>query len=332
MKTKINYLIILETLILSACSVGNTAEARPTEIIAAQIMETPSPIAYPAELSGDIQPTGGGTPPQEAISVCTEKSEQDVCEFTSQKGTETGVCETVQGQPACSPKNRSRDGGKPDNQHNQSVGDKLTPDGSAYNIEQAISDKAQGMTIAYDALAFMTGDLGSDSFFPPGKITDFWGFQYLRDNDPSQMGHAGEFLTNAAMNVLNTLTEAQRAELVALATSQVDSINEYGNERFVLMDAFRRLVEGDLADGTTSLDQDAVKTYSAELYRLDGEIIYNMAVHFTEVSQSLTNDQKEQLLVLRKEMLGDLMYPTGAYLYSQAIPLPVIPSSDFLFK
>ena len=76
--------------------------------------------------------------------------------------------------------------------------------GSAYNIEQAISDKAQGMTIAYDALAFMTGDLGSDSFFPPGKVADFWGFQYLRDNDPSQMGHAGDFLTSAAMNMLST--------------------------------------------------------------------------------------------------------------------------------
>ena len=49
------------------------------------------------------------------------------------------------------------------------------------------------MPIAFDAAAFLTGDLGSDSFFPPGKVADFWGFQYLRDNDPSEMGHAGDF-------------------------------------------------------------------------------------------------------------------------------------------
>lgn len=43
-----------------------------------------------------------------------------------------------------------------------------------YSIEQAISDKAQLSTIAFDALAFFTGNLGSDSFFPPGKVADFF--------------------------------------------------------------------------------------------------------------------------------------------------------------
>ncbi|MBK7450045.1 MAG: YbhB/YbcL family Raf kinase inhibitor-like protein [Anaerolineales bacterium] len=92
--------------------------------------------------------------------------------------------------------------GNQQGQGNNNQGNNKQPaDGApAYNIEQAVSDKAQGMTISYDALAFMTGDLGSDSFFPPGKVADFWGFQYLRDNDPSHMGHAGDFLTSAAMN------------------------------------------------------------------------------------------------------------------------------------
>ena len=38
-----------------------------------------------------------------------------------------------------------------------------------YNIEQAISDQAQQSTIAFDALGFITGNLCSDSFLPPGK-------------------------------------------------------------------------------------------------------------------------------------------------------------------
>ncbi|MCP4689972.1 MAG: hypothetical protein GY859_18110, partial [Desulfobacterales bacterium] len=39
----------------------------------------------------------------------------------------------------------------------------------AISITQAVSDNAQMKTIAFDGLAFLTGDLCSDSFFPPGK-------------------------------------------------------------------------------------------------------------------------------------------------------------------
>jgi hypothetical protein len=138
----------------------------------------------------------------------------------------------------------------------------------------------------------MTGDLGADSFFPPGKVADFWGFQYLRDNDPSQMGHAGDFLTSAAMNTLNNLTANQRAELVALAKNQVASINEYGYRRFVLMKAFRRLADNDLPVGTTGLSEDAVKAYSAQLYQLDGRISYERAQLMGKILTSLSTEQK----------------------------------------
>ena len=57
-----------------------------------------------------------------------------------------------------------------------------------------------------------------------------------------------------------------------------------------------------------------------------------MAVNFTRVNQSLTIDQKAKLVAMRQELLGDLSHPTGAYLYSQPVPMPGIPSSDFLFK
>jgi hypothetical protein len=149
--------------------------------------------------------------------------------------------------------------------------------GAGFTITQAISDEAQGTTIAFDGLAFLTGSLGADSFFPPGKVADFWGFQYLRDNDPTEMGHNTDFLTRASLNMLNVLTAAQRAELVALANSQVASINQYGYERFLLMKAFRRLLEGDLPAGRAGLNADAVKAVSASLYRLDGQISYERA-------------------------------------------------------
>jgi len=241
---------------------------------------------------GTPQPNGGGTPPQAAITACNGKKEQEICEFTSQKGTETGVCETVQSQLACSPKRGPSDGGQPGGGGGQQAGNQPQGNGSGYNIEQAISDKAQGMTIAFDGLAFLTGDLGADSFFPPGKVADFWGFQYLRDNDPSQMGHAGDFLTSAAMNMLNNLTASQRAQLIALATKQVNSINDYGYRRFVLMNAFQSLLEGKQPSGKTSLDENAVKAYSAALYQLDGEISYERAQLMGSLIKSMDDNQK----------------------------------------
>jgi len=461
---------------------------------------------------------GGGMPPAEAIAACSGKAEQTSCSFTDQNGDHTGVCKnTPDGQFACAPDRSPQDNGLQNQQGKNpkggnGQGQNQPPDGApAYNIEQAISDKAQGMTISYDALAFITGDLGADSFFPPGKVADFWGFQYLRDNDPSEMGHAGDFLTSAAMNTLNNLTADQRSQLITLAKSQVSQINEYGYKRFVLIKAFDRLLTNDLPAGTTGLSEGAVKAYSADLYKLDGEIsfaraelygkivnsmtteqkayfdamkgkgmrtwptvqepedirgldrdvkvavmtyaadmyswyagsveadvyfcperhgtyfgsfylkdikamsdptyaiptnltgdlgqtmldkltpdqsqlitslvatqknplqgtvdtrraisielrkflsggaadeatvmslmekygeydgeiIYNMAVNFSKVGQSLTADQEAQLTALRTELLGDQSYPTGAYLYSQPVPMPEIPNTDFLFK
>ena len=178
-----------------------------------------------------------------------------------------------------------------------------------YTIEQSISDQAQGMTIAFDGLAFLTGSLGADSFFPPGKAADFWGFQYLRDNDPSQMGHNTDFLTKASLNMLNALTSSQRAQLVALAKSQVASINQYGYDRFVLMQAFRRLLGGDVPTGATGLDESAVKAYSAELYQLDGEMSYERAEVMGGILHGLTTSQRATLDAMVGR--GMLEWPTA---------------------
>jgi len=505
---------ITRDVMLAAIQDMTLASATLDVVYARDIAADGASTAQPAQGQGEGgNGNGGGTPPAEAIAACSGLAEKAACSFTDQNGDHTGTCETSQNTLACAPSRDGQTGGQGNGgQGNGGQGNNQPTDGApAYNIEQAISDKAQGMTISYDALAFMTGDLGSDSFFPPGKVADFWGFQYLRDNDPSEMGHAGDFLTSAAMNTLNNLTADQRAQLVVLAESQVDDINEYGYKRFVLMDAFRRLANNDLPAGTTGLDKDAVMAYSAELYKLDGqisferaqlmgqiltslsaeqrayfdamvgkgmlewndvqepedirgldrdtkvavmtyaadlfswyagsieadvyfcperhgtyfgsfylkdikamsdptysiptnltgdlgemmltkltpdqaqlitslvdtqkpslqglvdareqisielrkfkdgsaanqatvmnlmsqygaydgEIIYNMAVNFAKVYQSLSAEQKAQLTALRTELLGDQSHPTGAYLYSQAIPMPEIPNSDFLFK
>ncbi len=169
------------------------------------------------------------------------------------------------------------------------------PAPGSMTLEQTLSDGAQRNTIAFDALAFLTGSLGADSFFPPGKVADFWGFQFLRDNDPSGMGHNTDFLTRAALNMLQTLTSAQRAELIALAQSQVSAINQYGYDRFVLMAAFRRLLSGEAPAGSAGLDLAAVQAYSAQLYRLDGVISYQRAQVMGTLISQLTTSQRAYL-------------------------------------
>ncbi len=168
-------------------------------------------------------------------------------------------------------------------------------------ISQTLSDEAQRNTIAFDGLAFLTGSLGADSFFPPGKVADFWGFQYLRDNDPSQMGHNPLFLTSAAFNMWNILTDDQRQQLKVLANNQVSSIDDYAYQRFVLMNAFRRLLEGDVPSGSPGLDQSAVEAYSAKLYRLDVQMSYERAQVMGNILSSLT---LTQTTYLKNNMLG----------------------------
>ena len=78
-----------------------------------------------------------------------------------------------------------------------------------YSVSQAVSDNAQLHTIAFNALAFFTGDPSSDTFFPPGKVSDFFGFQYFRDVDAGGMGHNTTFVPRVANNILAALNEDQ---------------------------------------------------------------------------------------------------------------------------
>lgn len=164
-----------------------------------------------------------------------------------------------------------------------------------YTITQTVSDEAQRNTIAFDALGFMVGNLGAQTFLPPGKVADYSGFQYLRDNDLTNMGHNTDFVTIVAYNVLNILNQQQIQQFVNAASSQVTLINQYGYKRFPLCKAFRRLIGNDLPAGKTQLDETAVKNYSAQLYALDGEISYKRAQLFGQVIGSFSVTQKAQM-------------------------------------
>ena len=178
----------------------------------------------------------------------------------------------------------------------------VSPDTSAIarmNIEQAVSDEAQRNTIAFDGLAFLTGELGAQSFLPPGKVADYSGFQYLRDNDPTNLGHNTSFVTIIAYNVLHILSTSQVQQMVASAQTQVQQINQFAYQRFPLLKAFRRQIDGDLPVGSTGLDSAAVIAAMADLFRLDGQISYNRARLMGGIITSLSSAQRASFAALK---------------------------------
>lgn len=164
-----------------------------------------------------------------------------------------------------------------------------------YSLEQAMSDNAQLSTIAFNGLAFITGSRGADTFIPPGKVADFFGFQYMRDVDVAGYGHNTTFLTKAAMNVLSILDDKQKVKLISLAKEQAPLYQQFATNRFPLMTAFRRSLEGKVPDGSKGLNIQAVATYTANLYKTDAELSYHRAVIVGEIIHSFTDKQKAYL-------------------------------------
>jgi Spy/CpxP family protein refolding chaperone len=164
-----------------------------------------------------------------------------------------------------------------------------------YTLSQTLSDQAQETTIAFDGLAFLTGSACSDTFLPPGKVADYAGFQYLRDNDATQMGHNTDFVTRASENVLYILNDDQRARFVALSKTEAPLSSQYAYMRFPLMKAFRAQLEGTVPAGSSGLDKAAVMAYSAQLYDVDASISLGRARTYASVIRSLNQTQRAYL-------------------------------------
>ncbi len=168
-----------------------------------------------------------------------------------------------------------------------------------FNLSQGVSDQAQRTTLAFSGFAMITGNLEFQSFFPPGKVADYTGFQYLRDNDPDDMGHNTSFLTRVANNIIYLLDDSQFDQLKTLAVAQLDQISLYGFKRYSLMKAFRRLFDNDIPSGSQGLNLNAVKKASRELYLIDGQISFDRALLYANILHSMDSTQKAYLAAMK---------------------------------
>lgn len=169
------------------------------------------------------------------------------------------------------------------------------PPAQQYTLVQAMSDQAQLHTIAFNGLAFITGEFGASTFLPPGKVCDFFGFQYMRDIDAAQKGHNPMFLDRVAANVLHVLNTEQTQQFDALAAEQAPQLQALAEMRFPLIKAFHRQLEGDIPDGSTGLNQQAVIDYVGDIFALDAEFSYRRAQVMAQVARSLTPEQSAYL-------------------------------------
>jgi hypothetical protein len=189
--------------------------------------------------------------------------------------------------------------------------------------------KVAVMTYAADMFSWYAGSVDADVYFCPERHGTYFGSFYLKDihamSDPSY-AIPTDMTGNLGDAMLATLNPNQAQLITGLVDIQKPSLLGIVDTRRQISIELRKFLAGGTADKATVL---ALMQHYGEL---DGEIIYNLAVNFTQVNQSLTSDQKAALLTMRQELLGELSYPIGAYLYSQPIPMPEIPSSDFLFK
>ncbi len=164
-----------------------------------------------------------------------------------------------------------------------------------YSIEQAISDRAQLTTIAFNGLAFLTGNFAEYTFIPPGKVCDFFGFQYMRDIDIAKKGHNPIFLNRVVGNVMHILTPAQRKLFFNLAETQTKQLQSLALERMPLIMAFNDELNGKNGAVKNQLDRNKVSEYTGKIFRLDAELSYERAKIFGKVALSLTQAQKESL-------------------------------------
>jgi len=284
MKTKITVL----ALVASLSAWGVLAQDRPL----------PSPPSQKTQSQPDLP--GGHEPPPQAYADCRGKKAGDNVQHTTPEGQVAATCvDSPQGLVARP--NQPR-GAQPDSRPPQDS----TPRGSQsrdstkrHSIEQAVSDQAQLHTIAFNSLAFLTGDFSHDTFLPPGKVSDYFGFQYLRDIDAGGGGHNTSFLTRIAHNLLAVLNDNQKAQLLALGKEQESGILQFAEKRLPLIKAFRRNLEGDLPPGSQGLDRKAVIKYSADLYMLDGLLAFQRAKVMGGILRGLNDRQQAALARLK---------------------------------
>jgi hypothetical protein len=188
--------------------------------------------------------------------------------------------------------------------------------------------KVAVMTYAGDMFSWYAGSVEADVYFCPERHGTYFGSFYMKDAPAvGNPGYSIPVTLTAEMGetFLDALTAEQAPLITGLVDDQRSALYEMVERREDVAVQLRRFIAGETPD------RDAVLDLMERYGELDGEIVTRYAVAFAQVGQCLTAGQQTDLDALRTDLLDDLAYPDGAYLYSQPIEMPEIPNTDFLF-
>jgi hypothetical protein len=242
---------------------------------------------------------GWHQPPSQAYKDCMGKKAGDTIQHTTPEGKVIATCMNSPNGLVARPNRQA--GAQPDSlpQSYPQWGQQSRKNVQQYSIDQAVSDQAQLHTIAFSGLAFITGDFGAATFIPPGKVCDFFGFQYMRDIDAAEKGHNPIFLNRVAGNVLHILNDWQRALLEKAARQEAVQLRVLAEMRLPLIKAFYRELSGDIPSGSKGLKKDAVIAYVADIFAFDAQLSYERAQIFGQLAASFTAKQKAWLAKMK---------------------------------
>ena len=260
-------------------------------IAAALISSAPPSLAQPAP-----QGPPGGRPPPQAFADCQGKAAGDSVMHATPSGTVSATCvdsrDGLVARPGRGPSSGAS--GQPEGwQQPDMPGRPLGQSG--YNLQQAVSDRAQLTTIAFNGLAFITGGYGASTFIPPGKVADFFGFQYMRDIDAAGRGHSPQFLDRVAGNVLSLLDASQLQLFKSEAASEAEQMRSLALRRLPMIAAFHDQLDGRVPAGSTGLNRDAVMRYGGAMFEADAALAYQRAAVFGRLVATLSAQQKAAL-------------------------------------
>jgi hypothetical protein len=188
--------------------------------------------------------------------------------------------------------------------------------------------KVAVMTYAGDMFSWYAGSVEADVYFCPERHGTYFGSFYLKD--APAVGNPGYSIDttltgNLGATLLSKLDSTQAALISGLVDAQRADLAKIVETRRTVSKDLRAFMAGGSADDTAVAA--LMKTYG----ELDGSLVFRYATAFAEVGRTLTEAQRTELGAIRSQLLGNLAIPSGAYLYSQPIAMPDIPSTDFLF-
>jgi hypothetical protein len=169
------------------------------------------------------------------------------------------------------------------------------------------------MTYASEFFSWYAGSVGADTYFCPERHGTYFGGFYMKDM-PAMGKRDYDISTSvtgdSGKEFLNVLTGKQRNSITAIPGLQRKVLQEIIDLRRAIAMELRKFLKGEQAD------KGKVIALGHRYGELDGEMSYYYAAAFATVNQTLTKEQRNALVKLRR-LDGYTSAPS--YIYSAPI-------------